>query len=883
LKIKRYVILPITLLLLMLIIPIFKTSATSTTMAVDPTNSYVTVNKTLNVNVNVTDVNFLTSWQFTIYFDHTVLNCTNVAEGAFLQSGGSTYFGKTINNNYNLTHGSVLAYSTLLGSTYVNGSGVLATITFTALAVGDSTLHLSDTKLGDQNIPPQPITHTLSDGTAHVQAFTLTVTIVGNGSVTPNNTGPYFHYGEVVSLAATPDIGYSFSSWSGNLSGSTNPGILAITGNMTVTATFTQDQYTLTITISPVGSGSVNKNPDQGTYTYGTNVTLTANANIGWTFSSWSGDAAGVANPTTVNMTGNKAITATFTQNIYTLTTTLIGSGTVTKNGTGSYHYNDVVNLTANPSPGWSFDHWSENLTGSANPTTLTVTGNMFVTATFTQNIYTLTTQVDGNGHINLNKSAPYHYGDIVQFTAVPDTGWTFDHWSNGLTGTSNPTTLTITGDVTVVANFTRNVYTLTINKIGNGNVVNNGTGSLHYGDIVTMNAQADPGWTFNQWSGNLTGSTNPTTLTITSNMIVTATFLQDQYTLSITIVGSGSVDKNPFQATYIYGTIVTLTANPAAGWSFANWTVDISGTTSPTTINMTSNKSVTATFIRNVYTLTINIVGSGTVTRNVTGPYYNYSDTILLSASAYPYWIFHYWSGALTGSVNPATIVMTANSTVTAYFTQKPLVELDPTTRTCRMMGEYFNVSIYISNALNVDDFAFEIHYNATLLTYLSITWNAWGTGAINVIPGVITGHTSGSATSGTFTLMTIRFQATLPMYHPWKYPSNDLNDSIFIQEANVSFPSGPDLRYLRGSLNQVDIGTDFAYTFSPILGDVNNDGTVDLFDFTLIRTYFGAKTGDPIWSIASIYDADNSGTIDIFDLRIIGSNFLFTYVPPS
>ncbi len=69
---------------------------------------------------------------------------------------------------------------------------------------------------------------------------------------------------------------------------------------------------------------------------------------------------------------------------------------------------------------------------------------------------------------------------------------------------------------------------------------------------------------------------------------------------------------------------------------------------------------------------------------------------------------------------------------------------------------------------------------------------------------------------------------------------------------------------------------------TFSPILGDENNDGTVDLFDFGPGAYYFGAKTGDPIWSIATIYDADSSGVIDVFDLRIVASNFGFTYTPP-
>jgi uncharacterized repeat protein (TIGR02543 family) len=83
----------------------------------------------------------------------------------------------------------------------------------------------------------------------------------------------------------------------------------------------------------------------------------------------------------------------------------------------------------------------------------------------------------------------------------------------------------------------------------------------------------------------------------MTSNKAVTATFTQNQYTLTVTTVGSGSVSKSPSQATYTWGTIVTLTAIPSTGWSFSSWSGDASGTSLSTTVNMTSNKAVTATF----------------------------------------------------------------------------------------------------------------------------------------------------------------------------------------------------------------------------------------------------------------------------------------------
>jgi len=105
--------------------------------------------------------------------------------------------------------------------------------------------------------------------------------------------------------------------------------------------------------------------------------------NLGWSFAGWSGDVSGSMNPTTIVMDGNKTVTATFTQNVYSLDVNVVGSGCVSLNNLPPYHYGDVVELTATPSSGWIFDHWSGDLSGSANPTTILITGDKSVTATF--------------------------------------------------------------------------------------------------------------------------------------------------------------------------------------------------------------------------------------------------------------------------------------------------------------------------------------------------------------------------------------------------------------------------------------------------------------------------------------------------------------------
>jgi hypothetical protein len=136
------------------------------------------------------------------------------------------------------------------------------------------------------------------------------------------------------------------------------------------------------------------------------------------------------------------------------------------------------------------------------------------------------------------------------------------------------------------------------VNIVGNGSVSKlPDQPSYHYGSVVTLTATADPGWSFFGWSGDLGGSTNPITTTMNASKTVTATFTQDEYSLTVNIVGNGSVSKLPDQPSYHYGSVVTLTATADPGWSFFGWGGDLSGSTNPIAITIDGNKTVTAVF----------------------------------------------------------------------------------------------------------------------------------------------------------------------------------------------------------------------------------------------------------------------------------------------
>ncbi len=465
-------------------------------------------------------------------------------------------------------------------------------------------------------------------------------------------------------MTATPATGYHFTSWSGDLTGSTNPATVTMNANKNITANFAINTYTLTVNAT---NGTVTKNPNQATYDSNSTVQLTATPATGYHFTSWSGDLTGSTNPATVTMNANKTITANFAINTYTLVVNA-ANGTVAKNpNLATYDSNSTVQLTAVPSTGYHFTSWSGDLTGSTNPATVTMNANKNITANFAINTYTLTVNAT-NGTVTKNPNqATYDSAVVVQLTATPATGYQFIGWSGDLSGSANPVTVIMNANKTITANFAMKAFTLTVNA-ANGTVAKNPNQATYDSNsTVQLTATSATGYHFTSWSGDLTGSTNPATVTMDANKNITANFAINTYTLTINAT-NGTVTKNPDQATYDSAAVVQLTATPATGYQFLGWSGDLSGSANPVTVIMNANKTITANFAMKAFTLTVN-AANGTVAKNPNLAAYDSNSTVQLTAIPTTGYHFTSWSGDLTGSTNPATVTMDANKNITANF----------------------------------------------------------------------------------------------------------------------------------------------------------------------------------------------------------------------
>ena len=177
-------------------------------------------------------------------------------------------------------------------------------------------------------------------------SYTLGTSTVGGGSVTLDPSGGTYSCGDQVNIIPVPDPGWAFSGWTGDLSGSDQPGKVKMDGNRSVTATFVTGYAVSTAT---VGEGTV---VGGGSYPAGSTAKLKALPDVGWSFDGWSGDLSGLANPASLPMNGNKAVTATFVE---VFPVTIIGgdteAGSVAQvpppRAFGTYETGTEVTLTA--------------------------------------------------------------------------------------------------------------------------------------------------------------------------------------------------------------------------------------------------------------------------------------------------------------------------------------------------------------------------------------------------------------------------------------------------------------------------------------------------------------------------------------------------------
>jgi hypothetical protein len=376
-------------------------------------------------------------------------------------------------------------------------------------------------------------------------------TIVGIGYDTATNT---------VYLHDTWDYLTHTMTWGGSYSGMKLQSVSIV--NLATSAPTTN---TLSVSKAGTGSGTVTSAPTgincdpTCSYAFSANtaVTLTAAASTGSTFMGWSGSGCSGTGNCSVTMDTTKSVTATFTlstsTSVLSVSKSGTGGGTVTSipvgincGSTCSYGFdnNTVVTLTATSSIGSTFTGWSGSGCSGTGTCVVTMDVAKSVTGAFILNTYQLDVSKSGTGTgtvtsnpIGINCgttcSASYNYNTKITLTAAASTGSMFSGWSGGGCSGTGTCTVTMTAATTVTANFAMaSCFTLTtsVSPTGSGTIgatpAPNCTGGKYTsGTIVKLTATPNTGYTFSKWSGSVSGTKNPVSVTMNANKTVTGNF----------------------------------------------------------------------------------------------------------------------------------------------------------------------------------------------------------------------------------------------------------------------------------------------------------------------------------------------------------------------
>ena len=239
--------------------------------------------------------------------------------------------------------------------------------------------------------------------------------------------------------------------------------------------------------------------------------------------------------------------------------------------------------------------------------------------------------------------------------------------------------------------------WTLTVAKVGTGSgtITSNSAGidcgndcseSYASGTVVNLTATPEADSTFAGWSGGGCSGTGACAVTMGAAQSVTATFTRNSYVLTVrkagtgggAVTGTGIDCGNDCSESYASGTVVNLTATPEADSTFAGWSGGGCSSTGACAVMMGAAQSVTATFTRNSYVLTVRkagtgggaVTGTGIDCGNDCSESYASGTVVNLTATPEADSTFAGWSGGGCSGTGACAVTMGAAQSVTATFT---------------------------------------------------------------------------------------------------------------------------------------------------------------------------------------------------------------------
>jgi uncharacterized repeat protein (TIGR02543 family) len=297
-----------------------------------------------------------------------------------------------------------------------------------------------------------------------------------------------------------------------------------------------------------------------------------------------------------------------------------------------------------------------------------------------------------------------YTKNTVVTLSAEPASGYDWIGWSGTNNDNVNPTTVTMSDDKAVKANFEAR-YSLIINNqqvIGSvvsfteGSVTvnpppSNADGKYSHGTIVHLTVHANTGYDWQSWTGTDNDNANPTTVTMNSGKQITLAFLGrfeltingETVTSNLVILPEGPISIAPApdaDGRYTNGTEVTLIANASQGYGWQSWSGTSNDTSNPTAVTLSSDKHVMIHWEQRYMAIinsqpllhsSISLTG-GIVTVNPApgsdGSYAKNAKVIFTATPAAGY-RFDHWGGDSSGTTNSIIVTFSSDKSIAVVF----------------------------------------------------------------------------------------------------------------------------------------------------------------------------------------------------------------------
>lgn len=319
------------------------------------------------------------------------------------------------------------------------------------------------------------------------------------------------------------------------------------TGNTSASASGTTNGGVKTFTYTPDSPVSISVDHASGAGTKSITIDIASTIQV-YAFST-------ATSPSTINGNGSTTVTSATT---YSLTVSQGNNTTITVKRNGSTLSSgailmpgDSLTISISANTGYTLTTQTVNDNTFADGT-YTVSGNVIIKSVATLNTYTLTIN-QGTGTIisvkkgstTLNNGATISYGDSLTISISAKTGYNLGtHTVNGSNFTSG--TYSVTGAVTVVSTASVKSFTITIPTVSNctfsvirtssplqkasTGLLSNGN-KIYYNDVISITAEASPGYGISTLQVNSTDFENGTSITvikavtISASVIVTTTY----------------------------------------------------------------------------------------------------------------------------------------------------------------------------------------------------------------------------------------------------------------------------------------------------------------------------------------------------------------------